>query len=43
MLNRLGQTPLDISIDEGVKAANKEAAYREEGKDAYAKIEDDKE
>jgi hypothetical protein len=36
MLNKLGQTPLDITIQEGVDAALKEAQLIEDGNAALA-------
>lgn len=45
MLNKQGQTPLDITIQEGVDAAKREAEWRKLGphKNAEAEMEDKKE
>ena len=36
MINKQGQTPLDITISEGVDAATKEATYKDNGQDTLA-------
>lgn len=43
MLNKYGQTPLDITIQEGVDAATQEARYLAQKNQTMAKLEDDKE
>lgn len=43
MLNKYGQTPLDITIQEGVDAATQEAKYLRQKNQTHAKLEDDKE